>query len=307
MNIRTLALTTTSLVVLGMAALPASAGMMGDVRMGYGHSWTDLDISDGGESDTDIHIDNEYPSILGRGRVNLPYSSTVNIQLDAVGRASLDDAFFSGKSSEVVTDTTHFALGGHINYRDDQGLLGIFGGVGRMSEILGAPVFLAGFEGQYFCEQWTLSAQVGYMDADASLLLRNAGFARAGATYYSSKKLKFTGELAYIDGDLSADYFSSTFEADVEQWAWSVGAHYWFGNSIPVSGFIEYRGRTVDGTAIDTDPEITGDVDEHTVNAGVTFHFGGDGFLDADRNGASVDLPDLDWYRVVTPIGSPSV
>lgn len=298
MNIRTLALTTTSLVVLGMAALPASAGMMGDVRMGYGHSWLDADGSEGGENSYDF--ENEYPSILGQGRVNLPYSNTVNIQLDAVGRASLDDSVFGGKNEEV-TDTTHFALGGHINYRDEQGLLGVFAGVGRLhDDFIGAPVFLAGLEGQYFCEQWTLSAQVGYMDSDRSFLLRNAGYLRAGATYYSSKKLKFTAGLAYIDGEaLTGPYSTSSSDFDVEQWAWTVGVHHWFGTSIPVSGFVEYRGRTVDLTIND----FSGDGDEHTVNAGVTFHFGGDGFIDADRNGASTDLPDLDWYRVGASLG----
>jgi len=287
MSMRSLALATTSLVALGLAVSPASAGMMGEVSLGYGHSWLNQEGSEGGESSYDI--DNEYPSILGAGRVNLPYSNTVNIQLDAVGRASLDDSIFGGKNEEV-TDTSHFALGGHINYRDDQGLLGVFAGVGRLHDFFGAPVFMAGFEGQYFCEQWTLSAQAGYMDSDLSFLMSNAGYLRAGATYYSSKKLKFTGELAYIDGELGI--YSSDF--DVEQWAWTLGAHYWFGVTIPVSGFVEYRGRTVDLTVGD----FNGDLDEHTVNAGVTFHFGGDGFIDADRNGASADLPDLDWYRV---------
>jgi hypothetical protein len=254
---------------------------MGDVSLGYGYSWMGFD--DFGPFDDDL----DYPAIFGQGRVNLPYSDTVNVQLDVLGRASMDDSIFSGKSA--TADFSHVVLGGHINYRDDQGMLGVFAGAGRVYEFLGAPVFMAGIEGQYFCNQWTLSAQVGYLDSQESFLLSNAGFIQGGAAYYASKKLKLTGSLAYIDGE-----FNFYTDSDVQEWAWTLGAHYWFGGSVPVSGFIEYRGRSVDIESFN--------MDENTVNAGLTFHFGGDGFQDADRNGASADLPDPNWYRL---IGSP--
>lgn len=264
MNVRTLTLATTSLVALGLAVAPASAkGMMGDVSLGYEHTWFDED----GFSD-------EYPSILGSGRVNLPYSDTVNIQLDVVGRASMDQ-FFGNKAG-------HFGIGGHINHRDDQGLLGVFAGVGRVENFFASPVFVAGIDGQYYCNQWTLLGQLGYLDSDDGGLLNNAGFVQLGGNYYASKVLKLAGSLAYISGDAFGD--------NAEQWGWTLGVHYWFGKSIPVSGFVEYRGRTVDVDGFD--------FDENAVNFGVTFHFGGDGFQDADRNGASTNLPDLNWFRV---------
>lgn len=276
MNVRTLTLATTSLVALGLAVAPASAkGMMGDVSLGYEHTWIDVDGSD-----------DSYSAIIGAGRVNLPYGDTVNIQLDAIGRASMDD-IFGNKSS-------HFALGGHINHRDEQGLLGVFVGAGRVTgdnAFDSTPVYMAGFEGQYFCNQFTLNGQLGYMDSesfsfdgsDLAFLLENAGFVQLGGNYYASKVLKIGASLAYIDGEFE--------DVDVTQWGWSLGVHYWFGKSIPVSGFIEYRGRAVE---ISND-----DFDENAVNFGLTFHFGGDGFQDADRNGASTNLPDLNWYRVL--------
>ena len=273
MNVRTLTLATTSLVALGLAVAPASAkGMMGDVSLGYEHTWFELD--DGGEG-----FDDSYPGIIGSGRVNLPYSDTVNIQVDAIGRASMDEVF-GNKSS-------HFGLGGHINYRDDQGLLGVFVGAGRVADdfLFSESVFTAGIEGQYFCNQWSLLGQMGYMDSDGFALLQNAGFVQLGGNYYASKVLKLNASLAYIDGEI--DSFDAT------QWGWALGVHYWFGKSIPVSGFVEYRGRTVEVGSLD--------VDENAVNFGVTFHFGGDGFQDADRNGASTSLPDFNWYRVVGP------
>jgi hypothetical protein len=276
-------LATTSLVALGLAAQAnAATQMMGDVSFGYGHNWENHE--EGSSS-----WDNEYPSIFGLGRVNLPYSDTVNLQLDAVGSTSMDTAdFFSGKA----VNAGYFALGGHINYRDDEGMLGVFAATGRVNELdfNGAAVYLAGFEGQYYCGPWTFRGQLAYLDSDEWGLLSNAGLARVGANYYIGKNLKLTADLAYVDGDAATS--SSTF--DSEEWGWGLGVHYWFGKSIPASAFIDYRGRDAE-TRDGGSPE---EIDHQSVNFGVRFHFGGDGFPDADKNGASADLPDLDLYRV---------
>ena len=69
--------------------------------------------------------------------------------------------------------------------------------------------------------------------------------------------------------------------------------HYWFGKSVPASVFVEYRGRQAEVAA---SPDW--EQDDHALNFGVTFHLGGDGFEDADRNGAAADLPDVEWYRL---------
>jgi len=296
MNWKLMTLATTSVAALALSVSSAeAAGMMGDVTIGYGHNWSDFEA--GGEFGS-TGFDNEFPAILGAARVNLPYSDTVNLQLDVVGSSSLDQTFFNGKG--IYSSAQTFGIGGHVNYRDDQGLLGVFAGAGRVVEFLSAPVFFAGFEGQYFCNDWTLSAKAGYMDSDESLLLSNAGFIQAGASYYSGKKLKLTGNLAYIDGQ-----FGIYSDVDVEEWAWSLGAEYWFGETMPVSGFVEYRGRSVEGSATTGSLVGTADLDENTINAGVKFHFGGDGFQDADRKGASAELPDLNWYRLIPGTSSP--
>lgn len=263
---------------------------MGDVSLGYAHNWQNFD-ADGGEGPDG---DADYPAIFGEGRVNIPYSDTINVQLDIDGRASLDtDSFFFGKAA---VPAQHFAIGGHINYRDDQGMLGVFAATGRVQDngsffgVNGAAVFVAGIEGQYYGGNWTLGGQLGYMDSGTSLLLTNAGYARVSGTYYLSKALKLTGDVAYIDGEQS---FFGTIDAS--QWAWGLGAHYWFGKSVPVSGFVEYRGRSAEVSFGPIEPSL----DQNSINLGLTFHFGGaDGFQDADRNGASGNLPDFDWYRL---------
>ncbi len=286
MQFKTIALATSSLVAAYLAVAPANAAttMMGDVSLGFAYNWEEYDFGGDGT------FDNDYPSIFGSGRVNIPYSDTVNVQLDALGRTSLDtnDDVFGGKSA----GNGHFGLGGHINYRDEQGLLGVFGAAGRVQDIFfSSAVFLAGIEGQYYCGPWTFRGQLAYLDSDSSdsFLLKNAGVARAGLNYYMGKQWKFTGDLAYIDGE------EGFFGQDASQWAWGLGAHYWFGKSVPVSAFVEYRGRHAE-VADFGDPDI--ELDTHALNFGLTFHFGGDGFEDADRNGASADLPDLEWYRL---------
>ncbi len=293
MQFRTLALATTSLVALGLSAQANAADkMMGDLNFGFGLNWEDWNDDVGSEA-----YDLEYPAIFGGGRVNVPYSDTVNVQFDVLGRTSLDQSFFSGKGAN--SQAGYFAIASHLNYRDDQGMLGVFGAVGRVNETFynfgpSAPIFMTGIEGQYYCDQWTFRGQLAYLDSDESYLLSNAGAIRVGTNYYVNKQLKLTGDVAYIAGDFG--FFDGV---PVEQWAWGLGAHYWFGKSMPVSGFVEYRGRNADG---DFGGEGDTSLEQNAVNFGVIFHFGGgDGFEDTDRNGASADLPDLDWYRLAIP------
>jgi hypothetical protein len=281
MQFRTLALATTSLVALGLAAQANAANqMMGDVSLGYAHNWENFE--EGASSS-----DNEYPSIFGTGRVNLPYSDDVNVQLDVDGRTSMDTRpFFSGKSA----NSGHFGIGGHINYRDEQGLLGVFAATGRANDFYfnGAAVYMAGFDGQYYCGPWTIRGQLAYLDSDEYSLLANAGLARLGANYYLGSNVKLTADLAYMNGE------TGTANYDVEQWGWGLGVQYWFGKSIPASAFIDYRGRQAETR----DGGPSSDTDHQSINFGVRFHFGGNGFEDADRNGASTDLPDFDWFEV---------
>lgn len=292
MQFKTLALATTSLVALGLSA-PANAGggMMGEVNLGYSHNWLDIGATGSPGWDT------SYPAVFGSGRVNIPTGDNINVQADILGRVSLDDSIFSGKS--LGADSGHFVVGGHINRRDDEGMIGVFGGVGRVYDFLGAPVFMAGFEGQYYCGHWTLNAQVGYLDSDEGFLLRNAGFVQLGANFYPRKDLRVSGRVAYINGEQG---FYGTYSGDVEEWAWALDASYWMGKSIPASAFVEYKGRSAESEFGGEGSPFSVDTDEHTVSAGFRFHFGGDGFEDADRNGAGASLPDPDWYRVGIPL-----
>jgi predicted porin len=148
-------------------------------------------------------------------------------------------------------------------------------------------VFAAGFEGQYFANSWTLTAQTGWLDSDdEGDLVQSAGFVNLGAAYYASSKLKLSGGIGYLDGETD----NTTDTDDVTQWNWALGVEYLFGKSIPVSTYLEYRGQSVEednGGSID-------EVDSHSLNVGVRFYFGGDGdLMKADRDGAGMSSPDL--------------
>lgn len=279
MKTKTIALTTSALVAVAAFASTASAAgaYMGKVNLGVGHNWENFESS-GNSSDL------KFTSILGGGSVNVPYDEVVNLQFDVAGAASMDNqgpgnnSYYGG-----------FQAGAHLNYRDNMGALGVFASAGRASEgeidsSDNTMYFMAGLEGQYFCNAWTLSAQLGYLDSDSSgELVQNAGFIQLGANYYPSSKLKLSGSVGYLDGETSG----SANPDDVTTWNWSLGAEYMFGKSIPVSTFFEYRGRRSEEHQ---DP--VNKIDRDSVNVGVRFYFGTDDLMKADRDGAGMSMPD---------------
>jgi hypothetical protein len=286
MQFKTLALATTSLVVLGFAMAPAAnakaGGMMGRVDIDFSYWWDDWNY--GGE----CNYDDEYTTFVGKAFVNIPYDEWTNLQLDVDGETSLDE--------DGYEQAGHFGGGAHLNWRDPMvGLLGAFVGFGTLENYYGrTPTWMAGFEGQYYCERWTFYGQAGWWDSDdEGYALQNAGFLRAVVSYYASQQLKVSGGLKYIAGDIYDGY------ADSDGWDWIVRADYWFGKSIPVAAFAEFNSRYSDIDYVDSE------LDTYRLNVGVTFYFGGDGNNDImyhDRNGASVNLPDFDEIRVNAPL-----
>ncbi len=289
MNLKTIALATTALVAI--AAAPAEAGQyMGKVNLGFGYASEDYD-GFGGESNFDLN----YTTFHGAASVNVPYSDRVNLQFDILGNASLDEEDDCGPTCGSSYEGV--ALGFHLNYKDPAvGGLGVFGTLGRANvgstSSSDAVFFGAGLEGEYYCNAWTLSAQVGYMDSDATVwgLVKNGGFARLGAAYYASKKLKLAGGVGYLNGDTTTGVGAS--DVDVVNWNFSV--EYLFGKSVPVSTYVEYKGQHLEQFSPNTD-----EIDRHEVRAGVRFYFGaGDDLQKADREGASFESPDLmTWAR----------
>jgi hypothetical protein len=285
MELRTIALATTALVAIATFAQPVSAAgssYMGKVNLGLGYAWEDW---------FDGNTELDYTTLHGSASVNVPYNDRVNFQFDIFGAESLDEyedddgSYYGG-----------FGAGLHLNYRDPEvGALGVFGTVGRAA--IGSTsaydfvVFAGGIEGEYYCNAWTLSAQAGLFDSDASgyYMIQEAAFIRAGAAYYPSKRLKLAGNVGYLDGNTS----NVVDPDDVTAWNWGLSIEYLFGQSVPVSTYLDYRGQSME--AYDGADQH----DRHEVRAGVRFHFGvTDDLQKADRQGAGFESPDiLTWGR----------
>ncbi|NOT42562.1 MAG: hypothetical protein HOP13_18965 [Alphaproteobacteria bacterium] len=274
-----------------IAAAPANAGQyMGKVNLGGGfasESWTE-----GGESDLDL----DYTTLHGSASVNVPYSDRINLQFDIFGSASLDEAFSDGPDGSFYGG---MGAGVHLNYKDPSvGAIGVFGALGRANvgstSSSDGVVFAAGLEGEYYCNAWTLSAQIGYLDSDHTVfgLVKNAGFVRVGAAYYASSKLKLAANVGHLNGDTT----NTGPASDFDEWNWNFSVEYLFGKSVPVSTYVEYKGQNVDVYSGFEDD------DRHEVRAGVRFYFGGgDDLQKADREGASFESPDiLTWPRFIS-------
>lgn len=292
MELRSIALATTALVAIATFAQPAAAGgYMGKVNLGVGAAWEDYSF--GGEPGDNFDLD--YTTLHGSASVNVPYNDRVNLQFDIFGNESLDEGWDCGDVCGSFYGG--FGAGFHLNYKDpSMGALGAFASVGRANvgstTDSDAVFFAAGLEGEYYCNAWTLSAQVGYTDSDSSVwgLVKNAGFIRAGAAYYPSSKLKLSGNLGYLDGDT----WTSDNASDVSEWNWGFTVEYLFGKTVPVSTYLEYKGQSLEEYSPTSD-----EIDRHEVRAGVRFYFGaGDDLQKADREGASFESPDImTWGR----------
>lgn len=271
MKLNKYGVTAASLVVLAFGSASAYAGAMGTVNIATGYTWQDVDDAE--------DQDEEFMNLFIGGKVNIPYSQSVNLQLDAFGDAAY------GNENDDNHYGTGIGVGAHVNYRDDRGLLGIFAATGRSSSIdeNTASFFAAGFEGQWYCDMWTFSGQIGYLDSGEDQdggsdddYFNNAGFARIGVDYYASKRLKISGEVSYADGEQS--------DNDTELLEWKFGGEYLFSTATPASVYLEYRGANTEN---DNDDELQ----NHALNLGVRFHFGATDLMHSDRSGASASLP----------------
>jgi len=296
MALRAIALTTTALVAIASAVNPAQAAgqYMGKVNLGLGFAWEDWGDDDGGENGNDS-IDLEYTTLHGSASVNVPYNDRVNFQFDIEGSESLDEGWDCGDVCGSFYGG--FMAGAHLNYRDEEGALGVWGALGRAN--IGSTysthfvVYGAGIEGQYFCNAWTLGAQVGYLDTDESGygLMKEVGFIRLDGNYYPSKHLKLSAGVGYLDGNTTG----SDRASDVTEWNYGFSIEYLFGKTMPISTYLEYRGQNSEAYSPN---EFEGD--RHEVRWGVRFMFGGGGddLMEADREGAGMRSPDLiTWLR----------
>jgi hypothetical protein len=249
----------------------------------------------------EIHPDHDSYMTTGQnGRLSLPLSDVLAIQTD-INNEFTSNAF----RSNAQDDFSHsLDFGVHLSARDpSRGLFGVFGafgqGKGDNSDSNGRQNYWAiGGEAQFYADNTTFYVQGGYLDSEPraedgdSDGLHDAFFIRGVARWFMTPDSRLQGEIAYADGKQdSAGIDTSTLDMQVIQW----GARYdTVISEVPLIGdtavFVGYRGTYFDNDCCGAGTD-SGRFTEHTIMAGVSYHFGGMTLLDFDRVGATLELP----------------
>ena len=226
----------------------------------------------------------DYPEVGGSVRVSIPFADRFSAQIDLDGEIRVFD--------EDDADNDHY-LGSyagtvHLSYRNPSDyLLGVFGGAGRLDfvdENL-TDFWYGGVEAQYYLDQATLYAQVGYIGSDDvdDNGLDDAWFVRGVGRYFLSDYSMAQAELAYFDGKQDFD------GKDMYGVSWGLRAEHQF-MPVPVSLFVAYEGNYFDNHD-DAGFSDNGKFVEHSFLVGAKYAFGATGLKANDRYGATLDTP----------------
>jgi hypothetical protein len=233
----------------------------------------------------------------GAGRGNYWIGRDMSVQVDAQAEGTSYDFPGGGHFS-----THSYLVGGHWSWRNPQQyLFGLFGGVGDAG---GNGLFvdsqrhgLIGAEAQWYWQQFTLYAQVGYDTTlgDAGFVdTMNAWFVRGTGRYFINPNFLIEGTVTYANG--SVDFINSGNPSiDFQTWTWGVKGEWRFANA-PFSVFAKYQGSET--TYDDSWATFNAKVTDHRVLLGLKLHLGDRTLQQTDRAGATLDI--------VSPLANPS-
>lgn len=250
----------------------------GTIQVGAG--WTLLGESN--EEQEDESDDQHYPTVGGAGAISIPLSGGFSAQADLAGEHNFIDADDDDNQTGMIFG------GAHLSWRDpEQGLVGVFGGVGRgwtersHNDTYGSWI---GVEGQAYFDAATLYLQAARVSGnvdDTEEDFRPAFLVRAVGRYFVDDNSRIEVETGYANANNAID-------DDDDMWAISWGVRYdrrigdggWH-------GFGGYRGTYYDTTT--EGEELT----EHVFSIGVSYLFGAESMKANDRRGATLDQPSL--------------
>ena len=288
MNWKLAGMAGTAVAVIALSGASAVAGankFSGNVSLAVGQSFEDDDFG------VISPFDDSFTSITGEAKLNVAFSSNLNLQLDFVGVGSFVD---SNSVFGSADRDAGFQGAAHGYWRANNFAAGLFAGAGKAStaDNGSAEYYVAGAEAQYYWNNFTFGVNGGYLDSNAQGLgntddefLNGAWFADAEVRWYATPKVALSADVGYISGETGDGDF------DQETWHWGAKAEYWPEEKEPLSLWVAYEGRT---TTFDSNTgPASFDKDTHTVKIGVTFHFGVDGSQsEQDRNGPSFNTMD---------------
>ena len=283
MNWKVAGMAGTALLTIALSGAGAVAGankFSGNISLAVGQTFQDDDFG---------AFDDSFASISGESKLNVAFSNNINLQLDFGGVASFADT--NGFDLDRDAGVQGAA---HVYYRNDQYAVGLTGGVGISSGVLGtsADYYFVGVEGQYYWKNFTFGLNGGYLDSSVDsfggaddLFLNNAWYVGGEARYYVNDKTTVSANLGYISGEANFGNW------DVDTLHWGAKVEYKPEPKEPLSLWVAYEGRSTEAEA-NVGPWST-DKDTHTIKIGVTFSFGADGTkMEQDRSGPSFNQMD---------------
>ena len=205
-----------------------------------------------------------------------------------------DGGTYTGQTSGPARFSANsYLIGGHVNWRDQRGLLGIFAGAGDTSpdEIstgatTGLRHGLIGAEGQLYWNMITLYGQGGYdstiggyATGPGTMDSVDAWFLRGTARGYFTPNDRLEGTIFYANG--AHDFTGGAPNVDFNETLWRVKYEHRFSAS-PFALFAAYQGtRTAFADEV---------VFDHRVTGGVRIYFGEGTLHMGDTSGATLDI-----------------
>jgi hypothetical protein len=234
----------------------------------------------------------------GAGRGNYWFGPGMSVQVDAQAEGTSYDI-----PRENGTFSTHsYLVGGHWSWRNPQQyLFGLFGGVGDsggfgFTERASQRHGLIGGEAQFYWNQFTLYAQVGYdttLNSFFEIDSINAFFVRGVGRYYVTPNFLIEGTVMYASGSID---FTGDPSLDFTTLSWGVKGEYRFATS-PFSVYAKYQGSETEYD--DVRYFLSGaKVTDHRVLFGLKLHMGDRTLQQTDRTGATLDI--------VSPLANPT-
>lgn len=270
------------------AALAAAPPASGSVGVYVGALFTDFDVNNTnyGTSDTAFVFG-------GDAHVNAWLSDSMSVQLDVLGEATTGIEWrANGYCPTCSMDgRTGGIFGAHISSRDPKShLFGLFGGFSGQSNLDYDGTMthvILGAEGQYYEGPFTIYGQVGYIplmsDSD-EYEPEGIWFLRGVGRYFCNPNDKLQLDLSYGGSDISG-YDG----AEVHYWNAGLSWQHRYDNS-PFSTTIAYNGMWADSDLVG---EPDNSADEQQVTVAFNIHFGDTTLQQADREGATLDMPNF--------------
>jgi len=228
----------------------------------------------------------------GAGRGNYWVSRDVSVQVDAQAEGT---SYNNLPGSGGHFSTHSYLVGGHWSWRNpQQSLFGLFGAVGDAGGFgFDQPQRhgLIGGEAQWYWQQFTLYAQVGYdttLNSFTDIDGINAWFIRGTGRYFVNPNFLIEGTVMYANGNVDMSC-CSTPSFGFQTWTWGVKGE-WRLATAPFSVFAKYQGSETKYDNSNDFQLFGAKVTDHRVLLGLKLHLGDRTLQQTDRAGATLDI-----------------